>query len=120
MFQAVADETGIAVVVGYDEFIDGRQVNSARLYVPGKPVKTYLKRRMVPGLEREFSPGPGPLIVGDTGIAICKDMDFAPMIRGYGGAKLLLAIINSMASAAWRFAPPSQPPASAASKIAPA
>ncbi|MDR6802567.1 hypothetical protein [Asticcacaulis solisilvae] len=91
MFQAVADETGIAVVVGYDEFIDGRQVNSARLYAPGKPVKTYLKRRMVPGLEREFSPGPGPLIVGDTGIAICKDMDFAPMIRGYGGAKLLLA-----------------------------
>ncbi len=91
IFQAVADETGIAVLVGYDEFIDGRQVNSARLYTPRKPVQTYLKRRMVPGLEREFRPGYGPLILGDTGIAICKDMDFAPMIRGYGGARLLLA-----------------------------
>lgn len=91
IFQAVANETGISVLVGYDQFIDGRQVNSARLYVPGKPVQTYLKRRMVPGLEREFAPGPGPLIVGKTGIAICKDMDFAAMIRGYGGVKLLLA-----------------------------
>lgn len=91
IFQAVADETGVAVVVGYDEFIDGRQVNSARLYTPRQSVKTYLKRRMVPGLEREFSPGLGPLVVGDTGIAICKDMDFAPMIRGYGGVRLLLA-----------------------------
>jgi apolipoprotein N-acyltransferase len=91
IFQAAADETGIAVVVGYDEFIDGRQVNSARLYAPGKPVQTYLKRRMVPGLEREFAAGPGPLILGDMGIAICKDMDFAPMIRGYGSVTLLLA-----------------------------
>jgi apolipoprotein N-acyltransferase len=91
IFQTVANETGISVLVGYDQFSDGRQVNSARLYVPGKPVQTYLKRRMVPGLEREFVPGPGPLIVGKTGIAICKDMDFAAMIRGYGGVELLLA-----------------------------
>lgn len=91
IFQSVADETGVAVLVGYDEFIDGRQVNSARLYTPGKPVQTYLKRRMVPGLEREFAPGPGPMILGTTGVAICKDMDFAAMIRGYGGVKLLLA-----------------------------
>lgn len=91
IFQSVADETGIAILVGYDEFIGGRQVNSARLYKPRKAVQTYLKRRMVPGLEREFAVGPGPLILGDTGVAICKDMDFAPMIRGYGGVKLLLA-----------------------------
>jgi apolipoprotein N-acyltransferase len=90
IFQAVADERGIAVLVGYDEFINGHRVNSARLYVPSKPVQTYPKRRMVPGLETEFTPGPGPLILGETGVAICKDMDFAPMIRGYGGVKLLL------------------------------
>jgi len=91
IFQSVADETGVAVLVGYDEFIGGRQVNSARLYTPRKPVQTYLKRRMVPGLERKFAAGPGPLILDDIGIAICKDMDFAPMIRGYGGVTLLLA-----------------------------
>jgi apolipoprotein N-acyltransferase len=59
---------------------------------PQQPPAQYLKRRLIPGLEDEFRPGDADLVLGDLGIAICKDMDFAPMIREYGqnGVRLML------------------------------
>jgi apolipoprotein N-acyltransferase len=51
-----------------------------------------VKRRLIPGLELGYSRGPGPLVMDTQGVAICKDMDFPDMVRGYGerGVDLLL------------------------------
>jgi apolipoprotein N-acyltransferase len=91
--QQAATTLDTLIVAGFDEVLsDGRAANAARVFIPGAQPRQYLKRRMIPGLESQFSPGPDSLIMGKLGVAICKDMDFAPMIRGYGqrGAKLML------------------------------
>jgi apolipoprotein N-acyltransferase len=40
--------------------------------------------QLLPGLESELVPGSEPLLIDDRAVAICKDLDFAPMIREYG------------------------------------
>ncbi|MFL6631432.1 MAG: hypothetical protein ACJ8HJ_03830 [Massilia sp.] len=88
---------GSVVVAGLDgPAPQGRRLNIAALYRPDAPVDTYLKKRMVPGLEAEYTPGTAELAtrIGgvDAGIAICKDMDFAQDLRLYGrrGVGLML------------------------------
>jgi len=91
--QSVADRSGIPIVGGFDETrADGSQDNVAVLYRPRQHPERYLKRRLIPGIEDEFNRGTGSLVVDDLGVAICKDLDFAPMIRDYGaqGVRLLL------------------------------
>lgn len=91
--QAAARETGIPIVAGFDEILpDGRRVNSARLFAPDGLQRRYLKRRLIPGVELGYAAGHRPLIVGDHGIAICKDMDYPRMLRGYDqrGVRLML------------------------------
>jgi apolipoprotein N-acyltransferase len=52
-------------------------------FANGTPPQTYVKRRLVPGLESAFVPGQASFMLGDRmAIAICKDMDFPAMIRG--------------------------------------
>ncbi len=44
--------------------------------------QTYVKRKLVPGLEHDFTPGAASLVLADgIGIEICKDMDFPRMLR---------------------------------------
>lgn len=91
--QAFADRARIPIVAGLDQTRpDGSHDNVAVVYTAGLPPARYLKRRLIPGLEEDFNPGRESLIIGDRGIAICKDMDFAPMIREYGrkGVRLML------------------------------
>jgi apolipoprotein N-acyltransferase len=94
ILQRAAESIDARVIAGFDETLnDGRQVNSAVIFAPHSDVQRYLKRRMVPVVESHFALGEGSLLLADRGVAICKDMDFAPMIREYGrrGATLMLA-----------------------------
>lgn len=94
ILSAAAAETPTATLVaGFDELLaDGTRVNSAQLLRADVPRRRYLKRRMIPGVEVGYAAGPGPFVDGGRGVAICKDMDFPAMIRGYGerGVELLL------------------------------
>lgn len=90
---AIATLPTTTLVAGFDELLaDGSRVNSAQLLGAGAPTKRYLKRRMIPGVELGYTAGPGPWVEGSLGVAICKDMDFPAMTRGYGerGVELLL------------------------------
>jgi apolipoprotein N-acyltransferase len=83
----------VTLVAGFDEVVGpSTRLNSAQVFAPGKSLQRYAKRRLIPGLELGYSPGPGPMVMGTRGVAICKDMDFPAMIRGYGerGVELLL------------------------------
>lgn len=90
------------LVAGLDGPVKDGRLNMAALYRPGAATQTYLKKRMVPGLEAEYSPGHAELITQidgrPAGIAICKDMDFAPDLRLYGHRDVGLMLVP-----AWDF-----------------
>lgn len=93
LIRSAAEQYGISVVAGFNETLaDGHHANTAEFYQPMQQNGRYLKRRLIPGLESEFVSGTENLIIGSTGIAICKDMDFAAAIRDYGrrGVQLML------------------------------
>jgi apolipoprotein N-acyltransferase len=99
LLQGLARRSGATVVAGFDEKLVGEQhANTARIFVPqGEPLR-YVKRRLVPGLELNLTPGSESTVMGSTGIAICKDMDFAPMILEYGRQEVSLMLVP-----AWDF-----------------
>ena len=83
--QDAANRIDARIVAGFDETLeDGRHANTARVFSPQAPRLTYVKRRLIPGLEAGLVPGGESLLIGDRAVAICKDLDFAPMIREYG------------------------------------
>jgi apolipoprotein N-acyltransferase len=93
MAAAAAAAVPATLVVGFDEILsDGRRVNSAQVLAPGEPLRRYLKRRFIPGLERGYTAGEESFVDGTSGVAICKDLDFPAMIRDYGrrGVQLML------------------------------
>jgi apolipoprotein N-acyltransferase len=99
----LAPPAGSVIVAGLDgPAPQGGRLNIAALYRPDAPVATYLKKRMVPGLEAEYVPGTSELVtrIGGlaTGIAICKDMDFAQDLRLYGRRDVGLMLVP-----AWDF-----------------
>lgn len=90
---AAADAAPATVIAGFDELLpEGPRVNSAQVLAPGKPLRRYLKRRMIPGVELGYTLGSESFVEGTRGVAICKDMDFPDMIRDYGrrGVELML------------------------------
>jgi apolipoprotein N-acyltransferase len=93
VFAAAADALNAPVVVGFDEVArDGNRVNSARVIFPGGAEQIYLKRHFLPGAESGYASDGRSLVIGDRGVAICKDMDFPSTIRSYGqrGVRLML------------------------------
>jgi len=93
LLQAAGDADGIPIVAGFVAFKEkGSLENQAELIRPHQAPAQYVKRRLIPGLEEGFDAGNASLVVDNLGIAICKDMDFAPMIRDYGqnGVRLML------------------------------
>jgi apolipoprotein N-acyltransferase len=78
------------------------RLNIAALYRLNLPGQTYLKKRMVPGLEEAYVSGDTELftlIKGQkAGVAICKDMDFAGDLRRYGQRNVALMLVP-----AWDF-----------------
>jgi len=89
------------VVAGLDGPAQDGRLNMAALY-EGPNIRFYLKKHMVPGLEAEYRPGHAELITQingqSAGIAICKDMDFAPDLRLYGRRDVGLMLVP-----AWDF-----------------
>lgn len=94
---------GSIIVAGLDgPAPQDRRLNVAALYQPGAPVQTYLKKRMVPGYEEDYVRGAAELVTRlgtlPTGIAICKDLDFAQDLRLYGRRDVGLMLVP-----AWDF-----------------
>jgi apolipoprotein N-acyltransferase len=82
---SLSTEVSALIVAGFDEVrADGAHENAAMMFAPDGAAQRYLKQRLVPGLEAQFVPGAEPLIAAGYGVAICKDLDFAPLIREYG------------------------------------
>lgn len=71
------------VVAGFADITPTEKRNIAVVFPPdGSAPLTYVKRKLVPGLEDGFAAGPGPLVLKNgIGIEICKDMDFDRMLR---------------------------------------
>lgn len=98
--QLAARTLKTTVVAGFNETLsDGKRLaNTARVFSPDGKVERYLKRKLIPGLESNLTPGKESLVMGKLGVAICKDLDFAPMIREYGRAGVDLLLVP-----AWDF-----------------
>ena len=95
-----ARDLNATVVAGFNETLANTEhtANTARVFSPTGTVKRYIKRKLVPGLESDLVPGKESLFMGKLGVAICKDLDFAPMIREYGSAGINLLLVP-----AWDF-----------------
>lgn len=79
-----AAKTANAVVVaGFTDETAKRPRNIVLLFRPdGGTPETYVKRKLVFGLEAGFMPGSGPLLTrGGIGVEIGHDMDFEKMLR---------------------------------------
>lgn len=98
--QGVANDTGATLVAGFDQRGE-RRLNAALVFLPQAPQPiTYLKRRFVAGLEDGFSPGRQSVVLRDqTGVAICKDMDFPEVLR----ADSMIGRATLLAVPAWDF-----------------
>jgi apolipoprotein N-acyltransferase len=68
-------------------------------------LRSYDKRRMIPGFEAHFDPGTSDLIFEHGGrrfgVAICKDMDFPDLARRYAGVAMLLVPAWDFTEDAW-------------------
>ena len=100
----IARRRDLLLVVGVDEKTAEGRFNRAYVLSPNG-ARTYDKRHMIPGLEAEFVPGPGDLLFEHDGlrygVAICKDMDFAPLGRGYAGVDVMLVPAWDFVDDAW-------------------
>lgn len=100
-FGSLSSRTGAAIAVGATYKAEGNtEYNQARLYRPFKPVLTYAKHHLLPPFESEFTPG-RTLTMFDTsdaraGVEICKDMDFTPLSRKYGGHNVGLMLVPAI------------------------
>lgn len=90
----IARRRDLLIVVGADdETEEGGRFNRAFAFERTE-WHTYDKRHMIPGLESEFQPGATNLIFDNGGVtygvAICKDMDFPDLARGYAGVDVMI------------------------------
>jgi len=86
---ALAARTGVSLVAGVQIDRVARNENVAWLFTPGGALAgEYLKRRMVPHLESDLTPGSADLVRTidglPFGVAICRDLIFADIGRRYG------------------------------------
>ena len=89
-FGALARQLGVTIVLGIGIDDGGAKRNLAWLLAPdGAAPASYQKQHMAPP-ERAFLPGAQTLVVPVAGramgLAICKDMHFAPLGHAYGAA----------------------------------
>jgi apolipoprotein N-acyltransferase len=71
------------VVAGFTDVTPTGKRNIALVFPPdGSGPTSYVKRKLVPGLEDGFAVGTGPFVLKNgIGLEICKDMDFERMLR---------------------------------------
>jgi predicted amidohydrolase len=93
---ALAQATGLHLVVGTAERRDRHLYNSALLAAPGQPLARYAKLHLFCADAFTFRPGAGPYIwetaLGRIGVGICYDMLFAHPWQAYAGNVDLVAI----------------------------
>lgn len=103
-FGDAARTNGVDVVVGAGRSMSDAKYNRAWVYdAAGAAPREYTKRHLVPGLERQFTPGKGEPLVVDAAtarwaVSICKDLDFPDYQRNYGLARAGLMVVP-----AWDF-----------------
>jgi len=93
LFQKAADRLNISIAGGFTIFKPHAKQNLVLFFSPGGPMQEYKKNFHVNGWEDEFERGNevGELkgLPVNSGMAICKDMDFPRWLRKYGDADLL-------------------------------
>jgi len=100
---SVAKQYHVYIAVGYTNFRTTIERNSALVIdVEGNVSTDYNKVHMVVGFENEFTPGDKPGLFKfnglQTGISICKDLDFQDYIKQYGVNKATIVCVP-----AWDF-----------------
>jgi apolipoprotein N-acyltransferase len=103
VFREAAMRKKIYIVIGYTNFRNEKEYNSALVISDqGDVVTDYRKVHLVTGLERRFEPGSemGLFKFGGlyAGTAICKDLDFPEYIRNYGKNRISFLFVP-----AWDF-----------------
>lgn len=99
----VATQRGITVATGID-FKGDAQVERNMLTVlqpAASSPATYSKHHLIPGLERQYTPGGNyTMLAGEPriGLAVCKDMDFHDIGRAYAARNAQLLLVP-----AWDF-----------------
>ncbi|WP_395647147.1 nitrilase-related carbon-nitrogen hydrolase [Terricaulis sp.] len=100
-FAAIARQHDVTIVIGLVTSGGRARFNSAWLFTP-QGFENYDKRHMVPGFEDHFTVGTSDLVAQvdglSIGVAICKDMDFPALGRGYGARA-----VDVMLVPAWDF-----------------
>lgn len=100
----IARRRDILLVVGADDEAETGRFNRAFVFTRAG-WESYDKRHMIPGLEWQFAPGAGDLTFEHEGVrfgvAICKDLDFPALGRGYAGVSILLAPAWDFTEDAW-------------------
>ncbi|MFI5896121.1 nitrilase-related carbon-nitrogen hydrolase [Actinoplanes sp. NPDC051513] len=99
-----ATSQGARLVVGAVLKHDDTDRNVALVLGPGGAVTTYAKQHLIPGLEDWLTPGAADLVVdGRFGVAICKDLDFPALVRGYrrDGATMILVPALDFTADGW-------------------
>jgi apolipoprotein N-acyltransferase len=96
-----ATRANATVVAGFNTQFDGAQRNVAWMLPPVNGAGAYAKRRLVLGLETSvYTPGATAFSpINGIGLEICKDMDFADVIR----ADVARKHPNVLAVPAWDF-----------------
>jgi apolipoprotein N-acyltransferase len=97
IFQELSDRTGATIVVGEVHVAASAKYNQARIYQSQAEVLSYDKEHMLPPFESYLTPGRSLVTLEKpaehTGVAICKDMDFTPLSRRYGEARVGLMLV---------------------------
>jgi len=88
IFSFAAKQNHVALITGYTNFKNVPERNSSLVInADGNVITDYNKVHLVTGLENQFTPGaqPGLFMFNgvQSGVAICKDMDFPAYIRKY-------------------------------------
>jgi apolipoprotein N-acyltransferase len=107
IFQPIANQAGVVIVVGMARISAAEKHNEARIYAPYVPARSYDKEHLLPPFETSrFTPGtsrtlftpPGKSVGQIWAVAICKDLDLTDPARAYGQAG-----VGLMLAPAWDF-----------------
>jgi len=97
--------TGGTTVVAGAVWKQGNEArNVAVVLAPNGTETAYTKQHLIPGLEDWLTPGDTDMIVdGRYGVAICKDLDFPGLVRGYRakGATMMLVPALDFTADGW-------------------
>jgi predicted amidohydrolase len=93
---ALAQATGLHIVVGTAERRDENLYNTALLAAPGRPLERYTKMHLFAADAFSFRPGVGAHVwdtaLGRVGVGICYDMLYPTPWQDYAGAVDLVVI----------------------------